>query len=152
LQACTIRPYSPTDFDAVTSLWRLARMQAFPEYQRAKRHIFDEDQAYFRNVILVNNSVWVAVIDEKAVAFMAISGEFIDQLFFDPEYQRRGFGLALLEHARRLSPNHLWLYTLQINTGGRVFYEKNGFKAVKFGISPAPESEPDIEYHWRAKE
>jgi ribosomal protein S18 acetylase RimI-like enzyme len=152
LQDYTIRPYTPTDFETVTFLWRRARQQAFPEFQRAKGHTFEEDQAYFRNVILVNNDVWVAVIEENPVAFMAISGEFIDQLYVDPDHQRRAIGLALLEHARTLSPDHLWLYTLQINTGGRAFYEKNDFQAVKFGVSPAPESEPDVEYHWRAKE
>jgi len=91
------------------------------------------------------------VIDEKPVAYMAISGDFIDQLYVDPDHQRKGIGQTLLGHAMALSPDHLWLYTLQINTGARAFYEKNGFQAVKFGISPAPESEPDVEYHWQAK-
>ncbi len=63
-----------------------------------------------------------------------------------------GLGKALLDHARSLSPEHLWLYTLQINANGRAFYEKNGFRRVKLGISPAPESEPDVEYHWGAME
>jgi hypothetical protein len=40
------------------------------------------------------------------------------------------------------------LYTLQINTNARAFYERNGFRALKFGLSPPPESEPDVEYHW----
>ena len=55
---------------------------------------------------------------------------------------------ALIEFARTLSPKRLWLYTFQINTIGRTFYEKNGFVAKKFGISPAPESEPDVLYEW----
>ncbi len=152
MQVFTIRPYTPTDFETVTSFWRRAREKAFPEFQRAKGHPFEEDQAYFRDVILVKNEIWVAVQDEKPVAFMAISGDFMDQLYVDPDHQRKGIGQALLAHAMTLSPDHLWLYTLQINTGGRAFYEKNGFRAVKFGTSPAPESEPDVEYHWRAKE
>jgi putative acetyltransferase len=148
----SIRPYKSDDFEVVTSLWRRAREQAFPEFQRRKGHTFAEDQAYFRSVILVNNDVWVAEVDGKPVAFMAIAGDFIDQLYVDPNYQRRGLGKALLDHARSLSPEHLWLYTLQINSTGRAFYEKNGFRAVKLGISPPPESEPDVEYHWNAME
>jgi ribosomal protein S18 acetylase RimI-like enzyme len=103
-------------------------------------------------MILVNNDVWVAEVDGGPVAFMAMAGDFIDQLYVDPDHQRYGLGKALLAHARLLSPEHLWLYTLQINTNGRAFYEKNGFRPVKFGISPEPESEPDVEYHWDAME
>jgi len=147
-----IRPYKSDDFEAVTALWRRAREQAFPDFQRRKGHAFEEDQAYFRNVILVQNDVWVVEVAGNPVAFMAIAGDFIDQLYVDPEHQRFGLGRTLLDHARTLSPDHLWLYTLQINTNGRSFYEKNGFRAVKFGTSPEPESEPDVEYHWNAME
>lgn len=144
----TIRPYKPADFDTVTSLWRRARELAFPEFQRTKGHTFEEDQAYFRDVILLLNDVWVVEVNGSAAAFMAIAGDFIDQLYVDPDHQRSGLGKALLDHAKALSPEHLWLFTLQINTNGRAFYEKNGFRAVKFGVSPPPESEPDVEYHW----
>jgi ribosomal protein S18 acetylase RimI-like enzyme len=147
-----IRPYKSGDFAALTNLWRRAREQAFAEFQRAKGHTFEEDQAYFRDVILVNNDIWVAEVEGEPVAFMAIAGDFIDQLYVSPEHQHRGLGKVLLNHARALSPEHLWLYTLQINTRGRAFYEKNGFRAVKFGVSPPPESEPDVEYHWDAIE
>ena len=147
-----IRPYKSDDFDPVTSLWRRAREQAFPDFQRRKGHPFEEDQAYFRDVILVNDDVWVVEQEGQPVAFMAIAGDFIDQLYVDPKHQRLGIGRALLDYARTLSPEHLWLYTLQINTNGRAFYEKNGFRIVKLGISPAPESEPDIEYHWGVME
>lgn len=147
-----IRPYKSDDFGPVTHLWRRAREQAFPDFQRRKGHTFAEDQAYFRDEVLIGNDVWVVEVDGVPVAFMALSGDFIDQLYVDPDRQRLGLGKALLEHARSMSPEHLWLYTLQINTNGRAFYEKNRFRAVKFGISPAPESEPDVEYHWNAIE
>jgi hypothetical protein len=42
------------------------------------------------------------------------------------------------------------LATLQVNLPARAFYEKNGFKAIEFGISPPPESEPDVKYEWLA--
>ena len=152
MRNCLIRPYKSDDFDAVTRLWRRAREQAFPDFQRRKGHTFEEDQAYFRDVILVNNDIWVVEDDATPVAFMAIAGDLIDQLYVHPDYQRIGLGKSLLAHARTLSPEHLWLFTLQINTNGRAFYEKNGFVATKFGVSPAPESEPDVEYHWNAME
>jgi ribosomal protein S18 acetylase RimI-like enzyme len=149
---CLIRPYKSDDFEAVTTLWRQAREGAFPDFQRRKGHTFEEDQAYFRDVILVDNDVWVAEAAGKPVAFMAIAGDFIDQLYVTPDHQRCGLGQALLEHARCLSPEHLWLYTFQVNTHARAFYEKNGFRIHKLGLSPPPESEPDVEYHWDAME
>jgi ribosomal protein S18 acetylase RimI-like enzyme len=143
-----IRPYQSGDFKIATVLWRRAREQALPEFQRIKGHTFEEDQAYFWDVILTHNDVWVAEVDGEVTAFLAIAGDFIDQLYVDPAYQRKGLGTALLEHARALSPEHLWLFTLQINTNARTFYEKNGFYIARLGVSPPPESEPDVEYHW----
>jgi GNAT superfamily N-acetyltransferase len=144
-----IREYRPDDFGALTILWRISREKSLPEFQREKGHFFYEDQNYFQNHILTNNQVWVVESGQRPVAFMAMNKDFIDQLYIHPDYQRRGIGRALLDFARRLSPDHLWLYTLQINVGARAFYEKNGFVAEKFGISPPPENEPDVEYHWR---
>jgi GNAT superfamily N-acetyltransferase len=145
-----IRHYNPEDFDAVTSLWRKAREVSLPDFQREKGYTFEEDRNYFKEHILPNNVVWVAQVEGRPVAFMAIKDDFIDCLYVHPDHWRQGVGEALLEHARTLSPDHLWLYTLQINVNARKFYEKNGFVIAKFGISPPPENEPDVEYHWRA--
>lgn len=144
-----IREYRPEDFDPVTILWRVAREKSLPEFQRAKGHFFYEDQGYFRDHVLVENKVFVVDSAERPVAFMAMRAEFIDHLYVQPEFQNRGIGKMLLDYARQLSPEHVWLYTLQINMNARAFYEKYGFTAEKFGVSPPPESEPDVEYHWR---
>ena len=144
-----IRDYRPEDFDAVTILWRISREKSLPEFQHAKGHFFYEDQDYFREHILKQNKVFVVESDQRPIAFMAIKDEFIDQLYVHPDYQNQGVGKTLLDYARKLSPEHVWLYTLQINLNARVFYEKNGFIAERYGISPPPESEPDVEFHWR---
>ncbi len=144
-----IRDYRPDDFDAVTILWRVAREISLPAFQHTKGHFFYEDQHYFRSHILEENKVWIVEAEAHPAAFMAMQNEFIDHLYVHPDYQRRGIGELLLNHARGLFPDHVWLYTLQINLNARAFYEKNGFVAEKFGISPPPENEPDVEYHWR---
>jgi ribosomal protein S18 acetylase RimI-like enzyme len=147
-QEFQIREYRESDFDAVTILWRVAREKLLPEGQTDTGHYFYEDQAYFRNQVLKKNKVWVVVKDQRPVGFMAMENDFIDQLYIHPQYQRRGIGQEFLKFARSRSPGHLWLYTLQSNVNARAFYEKNGFIAEKFGFSPPPESEPDVEYHW----
>lgn len=87
--------------------------------------------------------------DSTLLGYTAISGSYIDRMFIHPRVQRRGAGARLLAKARDLSPAGLELHTHQQNTQARDFYEKHGFKAVKFGVSPPPESAPDVEYHWR---
>ena len=144
-----LRDYLPEDFDAVTILWRIAREKSLPAFQHAKGHFFYEDQDYFRDHILKDDSVVVAASEKRPVAFMAMRDDFIDHLYVHPDYQNRGVGTLLLDYARRLSPDHLWLYTLQANLGARAFYERKGFTAERFGMSPPPENEPDVEYHWR---
>jgi ribosomal protein S18 acetylase RimI-like enzyme len=141
-----IRDYREADFDAVTILWRVAREELLPEGETDTGHNFYEDQDYFQNQILKKNQVWVVEIEHRPVAFMAMEKDFIDQLYVHPRYQRCGIGKAFLALARARSPEHLWLYTLQSNVKAQAFYEKNGFVALKFGISP--EGEPDVEYHW----
>lgn len=144
-----IRDYLVEDFEAVTILWRIAREKSLPEFQHAKGHFFYEDQNYFCEHILTEDRIWVVEMDHRPVAFMAMRDDFIDHLYVHPDNQNRGIGKALLGYARQRSPEHLWLYTLQININARKFYERNGFVAEKFGYSPPPESEPDVEYHWR---
>lgn len=144
-----IRPYQGQDFDAVTILWRIAREKSLPDFEREKGHFFYEDQDFFRHHILITNRVWVVEMVGRPVAFLAMNNDFIDRLYIHPDFQRRGIGERLLNFAREKSPEHLWLYTLQINLNARAFYEKNGFVAEKFGVSPPPENEPDVEYHWR---
>ena len=144
-----IREYRPEDFDAVTILWRISREKSVPDFQREKGHFFYEDRDYFREHILTMNQVWVVESQKYPVAFIAMNKDFIDQLYIHPDYQRRGIGRSLLDFARDRSPDHIWLYTLQVNVNARAFYEKNGFVPEKFGFSPPPENEPDVEYHWR---
>lgn len=143
-----IRSYKENDFDPLTQLWRRSREISLPDFQREKGYPFEMDQAYFKDSVLKKNSVWVAEIKSKPSAFIAICGDFIDLLYVDPNYWNQGVGKALLAHARSASPHHLWLFTLQVNHKARSFYQKNGFAAKKFGISPPPELEPDVEYHW----
>lgn len=147
-----IRAYAPQDFDAVTILWRIAREKALPDFQKAKGYFFYQDRDYFREHILAANQVWVASVDGQVLAFMAMRGDFIDQLYIHPDHWRQGIGRALLAHARRLSPERLRLFTLQVNLNARAFYEKNGFRVLRLGVSPAPESEPDVEYVWEGQE
>jgi len=144
-----VRPYREEDFETVTRFWHEAMRVAMPEVEARMGHTLENARGYFLDVIAVENQLWVYELENKPVGYMAIQGEFIDRLYVDPAYHRRGIGQALFDHAKTLSPEHLWLYTHVANAMARGFYEKNGFFPEKFGVSPPPESEPDVEYHWR---
>ncbi len=146
-----IRLYKTEDFEPITRLWFDAQTVAMPDMMARMDYKFDEAQAYFRNVIVLETQIWVYERDGVPLGFIAIQGELIDRLYVHPAYHRQGIGQALLVKARELLPEHIWLYTHVANKMARAFYEKNDFIAEGFGVSPAPESEPDVEYHWRAK-
>ena len=91
----------------------------------------------------------MAVEGERLLGFLALEGDYVDRLYVHPASQRRGAGEALLAWARARSPQRLRLHTHQQNAPARRFYERHGFVPVKFGVSPPPESAPDVEYLWR---
>ncbi len=146
-----IRPYRAEDFEVVTKFWYAAMDVAMPGLKERMGHTLEGAREFFRDVVVTENQIWVYERDGVPLGFLAIQGEFVDRLYVDPAYHRQGIGQALLDKARKLLPKHIWLYTHVANKMARAFYEKNDFVAEKFGVSPAPESEPDVEYHWRAK-
>ncbi|MBI3167624.1 MAG: GNAT family N-acetyltransferase [Chloroflexi bacterium] len=146
-----IRLYREEDFEIVVRFWFEAIEFAEPEIVQRMGYEFQGAREFFQNEIVPKNQIWVYELDGVPVGYIGMQSDYIDRLYVDPKFHRRGIGLALIEHARSLFPNHLWLKTDQANKISRVFYEKNGFIATKFGVSPAPESEPDVEYHWYSK-
>jgi len=86
----TIRLYQPTDFESVVILWRISREMSLPDFQPRKGHFFYEDMAYFRDHVLVDNTMWVAVDSTGGpAAFMAVKGDFIDHLYVHPDHMPR---------------------------------------------------------------
>ena len=144
-----IRLYKPEDFDEITHFWFEAEKVAMPKLMERMGHTLEDAREYFSRVVVAENQIWVYERDGVPLGFLAIQGDFIDRLYVDPAWHRQGIGQALLMKARQLLPKHMWLYTHAENKMARAFYEKNGFVAEKFGVSPEPESEPDVEYHWR---
>ena len=143
-----IRPYSIRDECAVVGVWHRAGLIAYPFLPQFQALTLELARDVFREIIVSSNDLWVAVVDERPVGFLAMQLDFIDRLYVDPPYQRRNVGTQLLDFAKRMHPKGLKLYTHQENHPARAFYEKHGFVAVRFGISPPPESAPDVEYHW----
>lgn len=147
MTAFALRPFAPADLEAVVGVWHRAMRDAYTFLGPEHHHTLDEDRAYFRDQIVPRCAVTVCTEDEEIRGFIAVTaGGLIDRLYVDPAHQRRGVGTLLLDHAARTTGTPLRLFTHQRNWPARAFYERHGFRAVAFGTSPPPESEPDVEY------
>lgn len=143
-----MRGFGEGDFEGVVRLWHETCRDTYTFIPLEQEYDLDSRRGFFRASILPRCKLWVAEREGELLGFLAMEGDYVDRLYVAVGAQRTGVGEALLGHARTQSPGGLRLHTHVKNTGARAFYEKHGFRAVRFGVSPPPESEPDVEYHW----
>jgi len=144
-----IRAFESSQLEAVVRLWNTTKRDTYDFIPQEQDRTVDEDRAFFSEAIAPRCALWVATDGSAIVGFLGLRESYVDRLYVHPDAQRAGVGEALLRHAIALSPAGIELHTHVKNTKARAFYEKQGMVAVKFGVSPPPESEPDVEYHWR---
>lgn len=144
-----IRSMAAYELDTVADLWYRAGRAAYPYLPNWQSLTPEQAREVFRQHIAPRCDIWV--VDHHGIigGFLALDGSYVDRLYVEPTFQQLGLGTRLMRHARLLHPDGLELHTHQANGPARAFYEKLGFRAVRFGISPAPENAPDVEYHWR---
>jgi len=145
-----IRDFVEADFDDLVAQWHVTNLASYWYNVVQQRHTLADARAFFRDKLLPACEVWVATRSGVLVGMLAFDLPWIRHLTIFAEHQRQGVGTALLGKARERSPAEVRLCTFQRNAPARAFYERHGFVAVAFGISPAPEREPDVEYRWPA--
>jgi ribosomal protein S18 acetylase RimI-like enzyme len=145
----TIRPFTDDDAPAVIGVWHRSGQAAYPYLPTWQALTLERAGEIFRAVIQPRCNIWVGTRHGDVVALLALAASYIDRMYVDPAEWRKGWGTAFILLAKSLHPAGLELHTHQKNWAARRLYEKHGFKAVKFGVSPPPESAPDVEYHWR---
>ena len=144
-----IRPFRDEDEPAVAAVWHRSGRAAYPYLPTWQALTIEHAREVVRDVIRVECALWVGTRDDDIVAYLAMNGSTLDRLYVDPSEWRRGWGTRFIALAKTLSPHGLELVTHQANIAARTLYEKHGFKAVAFGLSPPPESAPDVDYQWR---
>ena len=143
-----LRRLRADELPAVVAVWSRSKKRAYGWLAIEQARTPHEELAYFRDSICLRCEVWVALRGERIAGLLAIEGDQIDQLYVEPGDQGGGVGTALLAQAKQRHPRGLSLFTFQRNARARAFYEARGFRAVRLGVSPAPESEPDVRYEW----
>lgn len=141
-----IRPFAAPDFEELTEVWHNVNRSAYSYIAVHQKYTLDESRAFFRSSVLPSNRLWVASLEAAIVGFIAADSTHINQLAVAVNCQRRGIGSALLRYLLATTEGSWRLFTFQRNVPARRLYEKHGFCAVRFGVSPPPENEPDVEY------
>ncbi|HET8619403.1 MAG TPA: GNAT family N-acetyltransferase [Acidimicrobiales bacterium] len=121
-------------------------MPAIPE----PVHTDVEVRSHFE-VVVATKDVWV--IDEGAgiAALLVLDGEWIDQLYVDPDHFGKGHGSTLIAVAKRQRPAGLKLWTFEANVRARRFYERHGFVVTGATDGENEEGAPDVRYEWRPR-
>ena len=100
-----IRPYREEDFETVVEFWFHAVQAAEPELCQRMGYEIQSAREYFKNVVIPENKMWVYELDDVPVGLLAMQNDYIDRLYVDVNFHRRGIGTALIEYARSLSPD-----------------------------------------------
>lgn len=113
----------------------------------AVAHADDSVRAWWSDVLVVRDEVWVAELDGETVGVLALRRpDWVDQLYVVGSAAGRGVGSALLDVARRELGGRRQLWTFQSNTGARRFYERHGFVDVERTSGDNEEGAPDVRY------
>jgi len=142
-----LRPATLGDAARIASVHLMARREAMPYLPVV--HTDDETFCWVRDVVIPQQTVWVAASEDGIDGYIAMTADELNDLYVRPGAQGKGVGTALLDKARELSAGTLRLWTFQRNSRAREFYERRGFVAIEMTDGQDNEErEPDIRYEW----
>lgn len=144
-----LRAAEASDASAVAAVLLESRRAFLPFAPSA--HPPEEVQDWVRTMLLPAGRVVVCEIDSQIVGVLVTSENenvaWIEQLYLLPGFTGQGLGSKLLAHAHAILPRPIHLYTFQQNVGARRFYERHGYKAIRFSDGQQNEEQrPDVLY------
>jgi GNAT superfamily N-acetyltransferase len=133
---------------AAADVWVRSRVASVPAIP-PPTHTEADMRAHFAEVVVPSTEVWVAESGGALLAVLVLDGEWVDQLYVDPDHFGQGIGGALLATAKRERPSGLRLSVFVTNVGARRFYERHGFVPTGPPSTANEEQVPAFEYAWR---
>jgi putative acetyltransferase len=142
-----LRPYRVEDEDAAITLWLATWQRAYPDIDFAARVTWWRER--WRGELVPKAAIIVAEQDGALAGFVTIdSSGYLDQLVVAPGHWGSELATALVDEAKRLSPDRI---TLLVNTdNGRAirFYEHNGFVHAGEDVNPTS-GRPVLKMEWK---
>ena len=145
--ASRVRRAENGDYEPATEVLLRSRHASVPAIPPLV-HLDEEVRAHFVGTVMPVAEVWVAGVDETVSGVLVLNGNWIEQLYVDPDWTNQGLGTAFIERAKVERPEALDLWTFKSNQGAQRFYERHGFRAVGGTNGDNEEGEPDIHYRW----
>ena len=134
MSAVSLRPYLPADAKRCAEIYRASIEElAADDYDEAQRQAWAaraDDEAGFGK-ILGETLTLIAFVGGAAAGFASLKGaDFIQMLFVDPEYARKGAGTELVEALTRLArARGATTLTVEASEVAKPLFDKLGFVA-----------------------
>ncbi len=142
-----LRPARVADADVLASIHHRSREAAMPWIPLV--HEETETQGWMRGMVLPHQWVLVAERRGRPVGFAAVEGDWLEQLYVEPEAIGTGVGRPLLDAVKAERPGGLSLWVFTRNARARRFYEAAGFVLERETDGrDNEEREPDCLYRW----
>jgi putative acetyltransferase len=130
-----LRRYRAEDEDAAIALWQNTWQRAYPAIDFAARVAWWRER--WRNELVPNAAIMVAEQAGALVGFVTIDATgYLDQLVVVPDHWGSELPGALVNEAKRLSPDRITLLVNTDNTRAIRFYERNGFAHAGEDVNP----------------
>ncbi|MFJ3211211.1 MULTISPECIES: GNAT family N-acetyltransferase [Streptomyces] len=143
-----LRRATAADARAAADVWLRSFAAALPAVVRPRTD--EEVRDWFRHVVVPRCETWVAESAGEVVGVMVLEEGELAQLYLAPDRRGRGIGDRFVTLAKERRPAGLSLWTFQVNTPARRFYERHGFTAAQWTDGARNEErEPDVRYVWQ---
>jgi len=144
-----LRPYRGEDEDAAIALWLQTWQQAYPSIDFAGRENWWRER--WRSELVPKAEIIVAERAGALIGFVTIDASgYLDQLVVAPGHWGSKLATALVDEAKRLSPDCIRLLVNTDNIRAIRFYERNGFAHAGEDVNPTS-GRPVLRMEWKGK-
>jgi putative acetyltransferase len=142
-----LRPYRSDDEDAAIALWLETWQRAYPAIAFAARVKWWRER--WRSELVPNAAIMVAEQADTLIGFVTIDPSgYLDQLVVAPDHWGSELATALVNEAKRLSPDRITLLVNTDNIRAIRFYERNGFAHAGEDVNPTS-GRPVLKMEWK---